>query len=328
MTTRKTAATRAAANEPWVHCFERADLGKAPFKVIGYSKEVYQAVPGDPNCPVQPGSCCDYCNNGIMHVYRIMGADGRVFKVGCDCVARTGDTALDAEARRERRAWEREQARIEWERVGKAERDERRRREAAERQARAERNASALVWILDGAMVVADSPNASMYERGVIAAMYRELTEGQRSGITAREWRSLSIAYLAALLPVSRHVGVAGERLRGVVARYEGGPTIGIDSLYGPKVLAKFRVMEGPMAGAILMWKTAYHPARIGAVVTLTGTVDKGQPHSEYEGVAQTRVSRCKVDVVDESACGETDSEGRPVWPNERAGGRPSYSIW
>lgn len=47
---------------------------------------------------------CDYCSNGIMNVFVIKSSDGKEFKVGCDCVAKTYDacakTDLDREARR------------------------------------------------------------------------------------------------------------------------------------------------------------------------------------------------------------------------------------
>lgn len=77
-----------------VHAFELAGLGKAPFRFLGLSREVYQAIPGDPECPIQPGASCDFCGQAIYNVCRILSADGRTFKVGCDCVAKTGDKGL------------------------------------------------------------------------------------------------------------------------------------------------------------------------------------------------------------------------------------------
>lgn len=74
-----------------MHVFERAGLGKAPFGVVGFYTAKYQACPG---APVQPGTSCDYCGQGIMYVCKIQAADGREFKVGCDCVKRTGDAGL------------------------------------------------------------------------------------------------------------------------------------------------------------------------------------------------------------------------------------------
>lgn len=84
-----TTASEAAA--PKIHVFEKAGLGQAPFKCIGCHVSQYQACPG---APLQPGSSCDYCGTGIMNVFTIQGADGRTFKVGCDCVLKTGDAGL------------------------------------------------------------------------------------------------------------------------------------------------------------------------------------------------------------------------------------------
>jgi hypothetical protein len=83
-----------------MHRFERVGLGKAPFRVRGFGREVYQAVPGDPNCPLQPGTSCDYCGTGIMDVAYVESADGKRFKVGCDCVAKAGDGGLLTAIRR------------------------------------------------------------------------------------------------------------------------------------------------------------------------------------------------------------------------------------
>lgn len=77
-----------------MHRFERVGLGKAPFTVKGFGREVFQAIPGDPSCPIQPGTSCDYCGTGIMDVAYIESADGKRFKVGCDCVAKAGDAGL------------------------------------------------------------------------------------------------------------------------------------------------------------------------------------------------------------------------------------------
>lgn len=107
------AQARAAASPAPTHKFERAGLGTAPFRVAGFSREVFQAIPGDPNCPIQPGTSCDYCGQGIMYVAWIASADGKRFKVGTNCVEQTGDRGLirsaktaEAKILRERR-WNR-----------------------------------------------------------------------------------------------------------------------------------------------------------------------------------------------------------------------------
>jgi hypothetical protein len=84
-----------------IHPFERAGLGKAPFRCVGFYESKYQACQG---APIQPGSSCDYCSQGIMNVFRIKGADGKEFKVGCDCVAKTTDACAKTDAERAARA--------------------------------------------------------------------------------------------------------------------------------------------------------------------------------------------------------------------------------
>jgi hypothetical protein len=89
-TTTKEAETMTAIE----HKFEKAGLGKPPFRYLGHGRVVYQAVPGDPSCPIQPGGSCDYCGTGIYDHYYIRSADGKEFKVGCECVRHTGDKGL------------------------------------------------------------------------------------------------------------------------------------------------------------------------------------------------------------------------------------------
>ena len=74
-----------------VHVFEAAGLGKAPFRFVGIYEAKYQACPG---APVQPGASCDYCGASLLNVCLIRSADGREFRVGCDCVTKTGDHGL------------------------------------------------------------------------------------------------------------------------------------------------------------------------------------------------------------------------------------------
>lgn len=74
-----------------VHRFERAGLGKAPFRFVEMTEKVYQACPG---APAQPGSNCDYCMASIRYEFWCESSDGKVFKVGCDCIHKIGDRGL------------------------------------------------------------------------------------------------------------------------------------------------------------------------------------------------------------------------------------------
>jgi hypothetical protein len=78
------------AAEVGMHVFERAGLGRAPFRCVGMSEMVI----AHPDGTTQAGGSCDYCSTGIRYACHVKAADGRTFKVGTDCVARTGDAGL------------------------------------------------------------------------------------------------------------------------------------------------------------------------------------------------------------------------------------------
>lgn len=94
-----------------IHAFEKAGLGKAPYRAIGFSEAKFQACHG---APIQCGASCDYCGTGIMNVYHVESSDGKTFKVGCECVTKTGDESLMMGTRAELRAWKREQHNAAW----------------------------------------------------------------------------------------------------------------------------------------------------------------------------------------------------------------------
>jgi hypothetical protein len=77
--------------EPRIHKFEAAGLGKAPFRFVGVSKNWFVPCPGEPG---KPGGSCDYCGTGIAFEHHIKSADGKRFKVGSECVLKTGDAGL------------------------------------------------------------------------------------------------------------------------------------------------------------------------------------------------------------------------------------------
>ena len=74
------------------HRFEVVGLGKAPFQFTGeVTEKTYCACPG---APVQAGSSCDYCGTCIRYEFWVRSADNKKFKVGCDCIHKTGDHGL------------------------------------------------------------------------------------------------------------------------------------------------------------------------------------------------------------------------------------------
>lgn len=80
-----------------MHVFEKAGLGKAPFRLVNvYTKRgPIQLGNGlSVGAPNQPMGSCDYCGTGIAECFEILSADGKRFVVGCDCVRKTGDAGL------------------------------------------------------------------------------------------------------------------------------------------------------------------------------------------------------------------------------------------
>lgn len=74
-----------------IHVFEAAGLGCPPYRFTGLNKNIYQACPG---APIQPGGSCDYCGTALMNEFHFVSKDGKTFKVGCDCIRKTGDKGL------------------------------------------------------------------------------------------------------------------------------------------------------------------------------------------------------------------------------------------
>ena len=95
-----TATCNHAAPAAPIHCFEKAGLGKAPFRFVGmvHQPKLYgQAVVGYAGgvaITTKPGTSCDFCGTYIINIFQLESADGKRFVVGCDCVRKTGDAGL------------------------------------------------------------------------------------------------------------------------------------------------------------------------------------------------------------------------------------------
>ena len=82
------------------HVFEKAGLGKAPFRLVGLettSDRIALNHERQSNgLTYTPNYCtsCAYCATAIMDAYIIQSSDGKRFKVGCECVKKTGDLGI------------------------------------------------------------------------------------------------------------------------------------------------------------------------------------------------------------------------------------------
>ncbi len=72
------------------HKFELAGLGKAPFKFVAMSVNTITY----PDGTTKAGGTCDYCSTGISNEFHIKSADGKLSKVGCNCIEKVGDKGL------------------------------------------------------------------------------------------------------------------------------------------------------------------------------------------------------------------------------------------
>jgi hypothetical protein len=280
MTTNSHTVTNNTTNHT-IHPFEAAGLGIAPFKFAGYRVAKFQACP---DAPVQSGSSCDYCGRPIMYVYYVRSSDDKEFHVGCDCIAKV-DGDLHKHARHGR--WEYEHA----DEIAA----EKARKDAivAARLQQAQRNLEEHCWTIELCEMVLESTKTGSWEKKVAERALNEINSGYNVQLDDRELEALTNGYFAATLPESSYMGKEKQRARNVKVRYEGGPQF--DSMYGIMQLRKFRVLEGPNAGCVLVWKTSVSSecVRRGEETMLTGTVVK---HDEYEGIKQTFMNRCKFE--------------------------------
>ena len=85
-------------------------FGPGPYTYEGYEFCTYQACHG---APVQVGTCCDVCGQGIKNVAHWSTPDGKRFKTGLDCAAKSGRKEVIGKLRLAKR----EQARKQRERL-------------------------------------------------------------------------------------------------------------------------------------------------------------------------------------------------------------------
>lgn len=97
-----------------IHKFEHHGLGKSPFRLVGMfslpSKSLLESNPGAYNMQMSSipkevsAGMCDYCSTPLVHHFVIQSSDDKHFVVGCDCVAKTGDTGLVNAVKMKKRA--------------------------------------------------------------------------------------------------------------------------------------------------------------------------------------------------------------------------------
>lgn len=252
------------------HPFETAGLGQAPFRCVGISEAVFTLPDGSS----QAGGCCDYCYTGIRYEFHIESADQRTFKVGCDCVRKTGLITGFTEVRRSHIRAKRQ--------AGAAQRREA--REAA--------------WAAERAQITAErrevfeSGNAALVTQLLSYTGKSEFIQNMKASLlaygslTEKQTASVQSALgLEACKAASEFVGNAGDKITMTLTVVN---TITINSVYGTTWLSICTDEQGN----IITYKGKADFPRTGETACIKATVKE---HTLYDGVKQTAIQRPKA---------------------------------
>ena len=258
------------------------------WKVIGWREVTHVVAAGTPDAYVVPGACCDKCSAAIRYVVTVKSTAGEVLQVGQDCAVTLEGGPELAEIRKAEREYEREQY------LASPEYKAQQARIRTEKEAKAARAAALLVseaLTLEGLKAIVESGNTSDFEKSrAQAAEHKIRTGAYDAGVS--EWDpefrgTLAIAVRKAYLGASKTVGQVGEKIvfSGVLEAL-----IPVETRFGTSYVQKFR----GDSGAVFVWFSAAGSLGrkdLGRSVTLKGTI---KAHKDYQGEAQTVVTRCK----------------------------------
>ena len=263
------------------HPFEKAGLGKAPFSCTHVSENVFTL----PDGTSKAGGCCDYCGTGIRWEFWIKGsvAGARQFRVGCDCVAKTGWGIEGFEKVRAAHTRARRQA------GATARREARKAQVAAERaQRQADRLEATQTWRdANGALVA----RLTAYEGAneFLKSMAYSLTYW--GNLSARQVEAVESCFavidrLEAARANSQHLGAVGDKVtltitveRVIVLKSE---------FYGDNYITIAR----DEAGNAITYKGKTDIGNKGDTRTIKASIKE---HTVYNGVKQTVIQRPKV---------------------------------
>lgn len=283
------------------HPFQKSGHGSAPFKCVGYEQSWHGG--GTSGAPKKPGSCCDHCATGIAHVFWIVSAEGNRFKVGSECVRKTGDAPLKEETIRVRKT-EEQKERDRKHQVQKKERAEQRAAEIAERVAAAE------PWLLK-LYELTQSKNDWVARTSF--DMGRKICEGMPLTVPMM---SLIEKLFTESRIVKGYVGKVGAAVETdvVISRVTYVGEFSIPGTWQKSHCYRWHFRDA--VGNELIWKTSKGPHSTLAIrcinsagpgererdvptnlpVKLRGKIKE---HSEFNGEKQTVLERCKVTRLD-----------------------------
>jgi hypothetical protein len=272
--------SRVTERRAMTHPFEKTGLGKAPFSCTHVTENVFAL----PDGTTKAGGCCDYCGTGIRWEFWIKGsvAGAKQFKVGCDCVAKTGwgiegfekVRAAHTRARRQAGAQSRRaarQAQIAAERAQKA----------AERQeaTQAWRDAnSALVTRLTSY----EGTNSFLQGMVYSLAQWGSLTQGQ---LEAVESCFAVIDRIEAARANSQHIGSVGDKVTLTITVER---VFVLETQFGTNYIT----IACDEQGNAITYKGRTNIGDKGDTNTIKASV---KDYTVYNGIKQTVIQRPKV---------------------------------
>jgi hypothetical protein len=262
------------------HPFEKSGLGKAPFSCTHVTENVFAL----PDGTTKAGGCCDYCGTGIRWEFWIKGsvAGARQFKVGCDCVAKTGwgiDRFLEVRAAHTRA---RRQAGVQSRRAA------RQAQVAAERaQRQADRLEATQAWRDANSALVArleayEGTNDFLRSSAINLAQWGNLTQRQ---LEAVESCFSVIDRLEAARVNSQHIGSVGDKVTLTITVER---IIVLETQFGTNYITIARDEQGNA----VTYKGRINIGDKGDTNTIKATVCA---HTVYNGIKQTTVQRPKL---------------------------------
>ena len=263
-----------------IHPFEKSGLGKAPFSCTGVSENVWDNGDGT----TKGGGVCDYCGTGIRWEFWIKGsvAGARQFKVGCDCVAKTGWGIEGFEKVRGDHTRARRQA------GAQSRRAARQAQVAAERAQRAvDRQEATQAWRDANSAVVArltayEGTNNFLRDMAINLANWGNLTARQ---VEAVESCFAVIDRTEAARANSQHVGAVGGKVTLTITVER---IIVLESQWG----ATYITIARDEQGNAIKYKGKIDIGRKGDTNTVTASIKE---HTVYNGIKQTVIQRPKL---------------------------------
>jgi hypothetical protein len=263
-----------------VHPFEKAKLGTAPFSCTHITENVWENGDGT----TKGGGVCDYCGMGIRWEFWIKGSvkGAKQFKVGCDCVAKTGWGIEGFEEIRKAHARSRRQA------GAQKRRDARNAAWAKERAERAAKQISETQSWRDENAALVERLNAYEGDNSFLRSMAQSLA--QWGNLTARQKESVESCFAVidrkeAMKANSQHIGAVGDK---VIMTITVAHTVVITSMYGNTYLS---ICTDEHGNSVIYKGNATFPDT-KETATIKATIKE---HGVRDGVKQTIIQRPKI---------------------------------